>query len=441
MSLKIKFGGKGKKRVLDTPTPTLVGDNEPPHPTKRPKRAETRQCPICDERIPLRLLEKHADLESERVDDIMSNIGSGDVNDQYFNEWASGEPGPSTRRLSALKARKSLSSSSSPIALIPHSIAFASQTIQQIKRHRKIRHARLKELLRADIEGEGDASGSPSWVGRFTGEEIDCPVCGLKVRGDEDVVNAHVDACLAYEGRRALEALEIEREREAEASYQAEDEDVEDTGTYVGDLRGAGFHTRDAQHADVDHEIDIEGDDLAVFGEAQFTEGDVVPVNQGTGQQHDSADEDADVNIEDDEGDDAQQTLRGLVAAGKKKQQQQATSLASDLTNDRMTLEEADVLDVAIAIARQRNDNVGLIAALQNKVKHLESCESGIDSASPLQPLLCRICLDPYDDPTVSTGCWHTCCKECWLRCLGSTKLCPICKRITCATDLRRIYL
>jgi hypothetical protein len=71
-------------------------DNEPPHPTKRGalicfgldsfsehlhavKRAETRQCPICDEAVPLRLLAKHAELESERVDEILSKIGSSDV--------------------------------------------------------------------------------------------------------------------------------------------------------------------------------------------------------------------------------------------------------------------------------------------------------------------------------------------------------------------------
>ena len=59
----------------------------------------------------------------------------------------------------------------------------------------------------------------------------------------------------------------------------------------------------------------------------------------------------------------------------------------------------------------------------------------------PSTSLLCRICLDAYEEPTVSTGCWHACCRECWLRCLGSTKLCPICKRITEAVDLRRIYL
>ena len=43
------------------------------------KRAETRKCPVCDEPIPLRLLGKHADLESERLDEIMRCIGSTEV--------------------------------------------------------------------------------------------------------------------------------------------------------------------------------------------------------------------------------------------------------------------------------------------------------------------------------------------------------------------------
>lgn len=40
------------------------------------RRAETRPCPICDEIIPLRLLSKHLELETERVEEIISNVGS-----------------------------------------------------------------------------------------------------------------------------------------------------------------------------------------------------------------------------------------------------------------------------------------------------------------------------------------------------------------------------
>lgn len=38
-----------------------------------------KQCPVCDEQIPLRLLSKHAELESERVEQIIKNIGSAEL--------------------------------------------------------------------------------------------------------------------------------------------------------------------------------------------------------------------------------------------------------------------------------------------------------------------------------------------------------------------------
>jgi hypothetical protein len=43
------------------------------------KRAETRQCPVCEEHIPLRLLPMHAALESERVEEVIQQVGSSDI--------------------------------------------------------------------------------------------------------------------------------------------------------------------------------------------------------------------------------------------------------------------------------------------------------------------------------------------------------------------------
>ena len=45
------------------------------------KRAVTRKCPVCDEEIPIRLLGRHADLEAERLEDIMAAIGSVEILD------------------------------------------------------------------------------------------------------------------------------------------------------------------------------------------------------------------------------------------------------------------------------------------------------------------------------------------------------------------------
>ena len=57
---------------------------------------------------------------------------------------------------------------------------------------------------------------------------------------------------------------------------------------------GAGFHTRNRNEQDVEEELDIEGDDQAVYGEVQFTEGDVIPVHTARGVGFH-------VNVEDDE--------------------------------------------------------------------------------------------------------------------------------------------
>uniref|UniRef100_A0A8C5F336 RING-type domain-containing protein n=1 Tax=Gopherus evgoodei TaxID=1825980 RepID=A0A8C5F336_9SAUR len=53
----------------------------------------------------------------------------------------------------------------------------------------------------------------------------------------------------------------------------------------------------------------------------------------------------------------------------------------------------------------------------------------------------CHICLDSYSVPLTSIQCWHIHCEQCWLRTLGSKKLCPQCNAITSPSDLRRVYL
>jgi len=342
------------------------------------------------------------------------------------------------------------------------SLEQSTRTIQNVKRHRKQRGTKLKEMIKEDEEGG-------PWMKGFTREDISCPVCSTVVRGDQDVLDAHVDACLAHEMQR----LEETRQRELQHRRAIEEgiwEGSEDGngGTYVGNIRGkflvvqfqhvlknldegAGFYTRDDGKG-VDDEIDIDGDDQIAFGDAQFTEGDIVPINA----EREAVDEDVEVEIMGDNDDEAQleqMTLRDLIVSGKTaKHPALGKGEASQM--DVMDIAEAEKLDLAILLARERGDKTVLMNALEKKLKYMvrnDNLTLGIEllkgfhqESAPVAssaPLLCRICIDPYTEPTVSTGCWHTCCKECWLRCLGSTKLCPICKRITGAGDLRRVYL
>lgn len=53
----------------------------------------------------------------------------------------------------------------------------------------------------------------------------------------------------------------------------------------------------------------------------------------------------------------------------------------------------------------------------------------------------CSVCWETLRQPSVvSVNCWHVCCEECWLRTLGTKRLCPQCSCITNPADLRKIF-
>ena len=128
-------------------------------------------------------------------------------------------------RRSAVKARKSMSQ------LNPRSdtLDATPKLIQAIKLHRRKRHAKLRELTRDEEEGRVRAA----WA-QGNAEAVGCPVCGQSVRGDRDVVEAHVDACVAHEGRR-LEEERLAREREILGVE--DDVDIDGDGNGNGNVR------------------------------------------------------------------------------------------------------------------------------------------------------------------------------------------------------------
>ena len=107
----------------------------------------------------------------------------------------------------------------------------AEKLIQAIKRHRKQRHSQFRELGREDERGKESLS---------RGDEIVCPVCLTTVRGDQDVLDAHVDACLANESRRVEEErLRALEEQAARDEVWEESFHVDGAAGHVGSVRGA----------------------------------------------------------------------------------------------------------------------------------------------------------------------------------------------------------
>ena len=182
-------------------------------------------------------------------------------------------------------------------------------------------------------------------------------MCSQPVRGDRDVVEAHVDACLAYESRRPQ--IERERERTIGLVRGTEDADVDvdvDTGwdgqgsvrTRVitnASLRGTGIHIRPST-MDTEDDIDIDGTDDPAFGDAQFGEADVVRVE-------------LDVDVD---------RVENVDQRSNHDRQTQVTTPTDVGSLPRPSDEDMDKLDLAILTARSRGDNLALIVALEAKL-------------------------------------------------------------------------
>lgn len=322
------------------------------------KRAETRECPICGEHIPLRLLGQHYTLESSRVQTILDHVGDLEcfsdphalahapyvchlcTQSRWIHTVVSEYTFTQLLHRSIARRRATLHHRGGSTAFP----ARLEKTISTIKRRRKARNMALRAVTRD--EDDVPVTGKGKGRSRPTAEQ--CPVCMQDVEGDLDVIAAHVDACLAHaELHRPGGSMYAEGDGGALQNIEANVENGEDdvweeseTPDGVRRLRlrqgvraGAaalGFVVRNRTVEDVDDEIDVEGDDLSAFGAAQFTEADILI-----------------------EGGDSELSKHDSVRC----------------------MAEAEVeVDLAIERARHANDSQRLITALESKVRLLTVC-------------------------------------------------------------------
>ena len=197
--------------------------------------------------------------------------------------------------------------------------------------------------LRVVTRDEDDVPVAGKGKGRARAIAEQCPVCMQVVEGDPDVIEAHVDACLAHaEMHQPTGSMDGDVYGDASQhtvtdDYLHEDEDDvwEENEAPDGSRRGAragavalGFVVGNRAVEDIDDEVDVEGDDLSAFGAAQFTEADVLTGGGDSPSRHDM----------------------GRRAEGAE-------------------------VDLAIECARQGEDSQALIAALERKVQLLAVCQ------------------------------------------------------------------
>ena len=109
----------------------------------------------------------------------------------------------SRARRSAARAQKAFSQSGSgPDSTSKDTTARTEKMIKTVKRRRKQRFRRLREMIQSSNDDSQNLNGRE---GGFV-----CPVCLERLFGDPDVTEAHVDACLVHAMPSAYEETEID---------------------------------------------------------------------------------------------------------------------------------------------------------------------------------------------------------------------------------------
>eukprot|EP01113_Clastostelium_recurvatum_P049923 TRINITY_DN9331_c0_g3_i2.p1 TRINITY_DN9331_c0_g3~~TRINITY_DN9331_c0_g3_i2.p1 ORF type:complete len:463 (-),score=149.63 TRINITY_DN9331_c0_g3_i2:77-1465(-) len=268
-------------------------------------------------------------------------------------------------------------------------------------------------------KGKADPALDHEEVGTLTHPHI-CPMCTNPIYGDVDDVNRHIDRCLAPPAQISAPTAKGKGKgkkspkisapvpssshdpREDEMDQGSEEEEEEDgfevytiagqTRVRVTSMVEGGLHAlfgevkRKNREEDDEGELNVDEDDSAKFGSAQFTERDLRPSKEewvgGSGP----------------------------VPAVE------------------------DEAQIALAIAGKTPQELGrLICRLRARVKEQEAQLAHMPK--------CLICLEPHRSPVTSINCWHVHCEQCWLGTLSAKRLCPQCNIITAPADLRRVYL
>lgn len=277
----------------------------------------------------------------------------------------------------------------------------------------------------------------------------------------------HVDRCL----QEAVLPHRSHAPDTDEPSLRSREEPVEERVeelvrvTDYTDFRGTGFDIRDRNVPDVDDELDIDGDeDTVLYGESQFFEGDIIAQDEEDGTEDSAQHPRSTPGSEDNEP--GTRSLRDLVATRKMVLTLREVDIEGEEEDEQVSVGSSvhmAMASPAVDLSAPYNTLDGKdaqISSLMAKIRELEASlhrqaakantltpptpyakENSAASADDASPTVCRICLDAFVEPVVSTGCWHLFCRECWLQSLGSTKYCPICKRITSTSNLRKVYL
>lgn len=203
-------------------------------------------------------------------------------------------------------------------------------------------------------------------------------------------------------------------------------------GQTVTNTGSSGSHNSTQAGDEEEEDLNVDEDDTQIYGPAQYAEADVIPpISEQNGNSADS---------------DVTSYMRQLItwsertALNNSAEELRRTSVDIVAVTNRETCIPQGVVSTEdqdptknILPGNEQQNYPRIIESLKMKLRHYEN--------QAQNKFKCLICLDDYKNPAISVACWHVHCEECWLRSLGTRKLCPQCNLITTPKDLRRIYM
>ena len=288
---------------------------------------------------------------------------------------------------------------------------------------RQVRDSTAERISRRRLRRQAQTSISSRLEGST--QDLNCPSCNLPVPSSTYV--EHIEACLENtQPESEEEDIDVDSEDRVETYTWAGITRVRATSLVEGGLRGPGFVS--IERGDEDLVLDIEGDadEFDGFGSAQFSEADLIP------PQPENEDERADLESREN----IQLALTGAAHADSTGTLRDTPCSQTSGCTSALIRDERETNDYQQTVESKEIAEMKQTADYKQRVIELQQ-----ENEELRQKAMCNICMDSYNTPLVSTVCWHVCCQDCWMRALGSKKLCPQCKVIIQAKHLRRIYL
>eukprot|EP00795_Rhopilema_esculentum_P004842 gene4843-21169_t len=339
---------------------------------KRKTASQNVVCPVCGLTLRFGEMKEHYEKELSSLDEL------SDPSSKTSMKWH--------KRQQSKKSKKQGSASAD------------NEEDEEEEKHKKNTEKRLKEF--SDVKCSRRMRYAKILLGKWSSPSDDpsayhltkCAICDAPIAGNEEELVSHVQLCLK------------KKEGDLESDEESGSESL-DEYTWAGQTRiratsllEPGVYACDGEPIKLettneDEELDIESDGQTAFGEAQYTENDVIPCSSEIPEENEALDR-----------------IRAAITTNDAKASSPDASIRSRWSNGEAScISECENFENLTVDSNLNESPSKAISSLKSRI-------IALNDELQKEKLKCLICM-------------------------GAKKLCPQCSTITSPSDLRKIYI